>query len=249
MTIELSNRIRTAHRSTVSSVSLSKRRMWFAGEPPPPPPVSPVVPPVVPPPEPPPADKPGDKKAYTQAELDAMFADRAKRAKESATADLMKELGVESTDALKAALQAKKDADEKGKTELEKAQAALADAEKKAADAESAAAALKQERLIELRDNRIKAAFLEAHSTNPQKVLVLMNAEKLDMVKAVLKEDGSIDDAKLKALVEDARKSQKEYFRGSGPGTTSLRGGQNPDPDTGKEAAQKQAFQRARRDI
>ncbi|WP_075063984.1 hypothetical protein [Ornatilinea apprima] len=81
-------------------------------------------------------EKPKDeKKSYTQAELDAMFADRAKQARSSTIADILKTLGVEKLDDAKALVEAKRQADEAQKSELEKAQDAIKKAEEKAAQA------------------------------------------------------------------------------------------------------------------
>jgi hypothetical protein len=75
----------------------------------------------------------GDKKSYTQAELDVMFGERAKQAKSSTTADILKALGVEKIEDAKAILDAKRQADEDQKTELEKAKEAVKAANEKTA--------------------------------------------------------------------------------------------------------------------
>lgn len=69
-------------------------------------------------------------KTFTQEELDALFAQRATQARNSALTDLFKDLGVENADSLKAVIKAAKDADDAQKSELQKAQDRAANAEK-----------------------------------------------------------------------------------------------------------------------
>lgn len=87
----------------------------------------------------PPADDPPkkpdgggeEKKEYTQAELDAMFADRAKRAGSKALTDLYAGLGLKDAKELKALVaDVKKKADDE-KSDLEKAQTSATDWETK----------------------------------------------------------------------------------------------------------------------
>lgn len=93
----------------------------------------------------------GESKSYTQAELDKMFGRRADQASKTAIAALLKELGVEKPDDIKAALQKAKDAELAQLSELEKAQKKAADLEAKAKAAEEASAAAEtraQEKLL-----------------------------------------------------------------------------------------------------
>ena len=86
-------------------------------------------------------DKPKqeEKKSYTQAELDAMFADRAKQGASSAVASLLKKLGYEKPEDLEAVVsEGKKSLDEK-KTEADKAAEALAKLAKERDEAKTTA--------------------------------------------------------------------------------------------------------------
>ncbi len=76
---------------------------------------------------------PGDGKprTFTQEEVNAFVAERAKHAKSSAIGDLLKELGFEKFDELKAAIQRQRETENASKTELQKAQEALAEYQKK----------------------------------------------------------------------------------------------------------------------
>jgi DNA-directed RNA polymerase beta subunit len=92
----------------------------------------------------------------TQEELNRQFAERAKRAEEAERKRLLEALGVQSEDDLKAIVQAKKEADEKAKTEQQKladeAAKAKAEAAKLKADSDAQLAAM-QKRLL---DSEIK---------------------------------------------------------------------------------------------
>lgn len=85
--------------------------------------------PQYPTPEAPPSDghgagAPPEQRTFTQAELDALFADRANRAANRAQAELLAALGVENIDAAKKAIA---DADKARKAQMSEAEAALAE--------------------------------------------------------------------------------------------------------------------------
>jgi hypothetical protein len=77
-------------------------------------------------------------KAYTQDQLDQMFAERAKRAEDKARADLLKDLGVETPEAAKDLLKKQKEADDAQKSELQKAADQAAKAQKDLAELKTA---------------------------------------------------------------------------------------------------------------
>src|SRR3990167_691925 len=113
---------KTLRTSRASAINLLKRRAWYADEP--------VE--EIPAPETPPA-KSGETagKTFTQEQLDKLLGERAARAREAAIADLVKELGFDSADTLKAKAKAAAEAEAAQQTELEKAQKRIADLEKK----------------------------------------------------------------------------------------------------------------------
>lgn len=81
----------------------------------------------------------GGNSGQSQKEIDRQFAERASRAKEAERKRLLESLGVGSEDDLKAIVQAKREADEKSKTELQKLadKATAAEAEKVRLQAEA----------------------------------------------------------------------------------------------------------------
>jgi hypothetical protein len=78
----------------------------------------------------------GDDKKFSQADLDRIVGDRAKRAGEAAIAKLLQDLGVEKPEELKARIEAQRKAEDEKKSELEKLQDAQRKAEEKAAQSE-----------------------------------------------------------------------------------------------------------------
>ena len=118
----------------------------------------PVVPPVTPPaPEPPPtAGKAGTEAPeakFSQADLDRIAGETRKSAKSAERAALLKELGVEDLDAVKAAMQAAQEAAKAKMTETERAAAEMAELNKRLQLAEAGKTEAEQAR---------KAALLEA---------------------------------------------------------------------------------------
>jgi hypothetical protein len=65
--------------------------------------------------------KADEKRSFTQAELDALFAERAKHAASKATADLLTALGAKDAEELKAKIEAAKKLEEAQLSELDKA--------------------------------------------------------------------------------------------------------------------------------
>jgi chromosome segregation ATPase len=96
------------------------------------------------------------KLSFTQAELDAKFADRAKRAAESAINEILTKAGLKTVDELTAALAEGKKLKDSQLTDLQKAQADLKAANDKLAQAE----AEKNTALAQATERLMKAAIL-----------------------------------------------------------------------------------------
>lgn len=170
---------------------------------------------------------------FTQADVDRIVGERAKRASEAAINKLLADLGIEDTNKLKAELEAKRQRDiaemsegDKLKAELEALKAA-----KEAAESKALAAEAKQ--LETVRDTAIIGALTGAD--RPQSVLTLLKTEHADQVTAVLKDDGSIDDKALKELDTLARKEYANNFKAPGHGSGSHAGGKVPTDEKQRE--------------
>lgn len=99
-----------------------------------------------------------DKVTFTQQELDALFAERAKRASEGALSELFKSLGVSDAASLKTALDKVREADEAQKTELQKLLDKASKAEASVADLEAARKAEIEAFTRRILDTEIKIA-------------------------------------------------------------------------------------------
>lgn len=186
-----------------------------------------------------------------QEKMNELAGNARKEGKESgakeALADFLKKLGYDKPEDVEAAVKAERARIEGEKTELQKEREAREKLEADLKAEREARTALETQRRIDQRDSRIKDALKD--SRNPNRVLALMTVEKPEMVKAVMKEDGSIDDKALASLVTTAKGEYKEYFGVSGAGSPSNREGHNPGSDGNGKAAQAQNFSRARRDV
>ncbi len=183
-------------------------------------------------------------KTFTQEQVNALIGERLKRAEGSWTKSLLEGLGLDSLETLKARLAPPATGetpkpDQKASDDLQKLTERLKEAEGKASAAEQALQAMQQADRIKQRDGHITEALSKARSTDPKRVLILLNAEQPQLLEKVLKEDGTADTAALEALVKAAQDAYKQLFTGGGPGSPSNAGGRvrNPDRDA-RQAAQ-----------
>lgn len=175
----------------------------------------------------------GNESTFTQADLDRLVGSARKQARDSAVADLLKELGVENADTLKASLKAQREAEDAKKSELEKRDARIAALEKEAADAKAAVEKAQQERMEERRQAAILTGLKDAKK--PADLLILVNARMADAVAATMAEDGTLDDKKIAALVEKIKQEWPDQFQSVSPGSQSNSGGRVKQPEANKE--------------
>lgn len=213
-------------KNSVAGISLLKRRAWYEGDPAPDP---------APNPAPSPASGTGGSdmgKTFTQDDLNRIVGERAARAKEAAIADLLKELGMDNADTLKAKVKAQADAEAAQLSELDKANKKAADLEAKLKEAQDSAAKATQERMEERRNTAILTALTAGGSKKAQSVLNLLIAEHAADVQAAMGDDGTLDSKKVEALVTLAKKEYDGLFGTTNPGSQSHSGGKNPTPDS-----------------
>jgi hypothetical protein len=179
-----------------------------------------------------------DKRTFTQTELDALFAERARQAKQSGIAELLKELGVENPDQVKAALKAAEDAKKAQMTELEKAQAEAAEARKKAEEAEAARQGIEAKAAEKLLRAAIIAEASKAGFNDPNDAWLYIDRSA---IKA--KDDDSYEglDKAIEAVVKAKPYLVKQQQQGSNQGTPRReRGKPNPDKSQGGQGEQPQ---------
>lgn len=176
-------------------------------------------------------DKTGDEgqstdTTFTQADLDRLVGSARKQARESVRNDLLKELGFESADDLKAMVTSAREKADAEKSDLEKAQAEIERWKKQAEEAQTARQEAEQERMEERRQSAILNALKEAKK--PSDVLILVNARFTEDVAGVMSDDGALDEKALKSLVEKVKKEWPDQFGSSSPGSPSNAGGKVP---------------------
>lgn len=183
----------------------------------------------------------GDKKVFTQEDVEFHAKERAKTAAQSERKKVLAELGIEDPDADKALLAEarKRKADEQ--TEVEKTAAELTKEKAKREAAESELKSFQEKVETEKRAAALDGAITKALTTanaKAEKVLKLLKVDQAEALTAVLKEDGTVDEAKLKALVETARKLYPEDFKVP-MGTFSLKDGRPLKPDPANQGTGK----------
>jgi hypothetical protein len=156
-----------------------------------------------------------ETKSYTQAELDAMFADRANRASSSAVADLLKKAGIDTVENLVATVTKAKEAETAQLSELEKANNALKQAQTKAEQIQAEA----DQKVAQATERLMKASVLAeatAKGFRPEAV----NDVWLIVDKAkIVEKDGEFTG--IKEAVEAVAKAKPFWLGDSkkGPGT------------------------------
>ncbi|PAB61326.1 phage scaffolding protein [Anaeromicrobium sediminis] len=137
----------------------------------------------------------GDNKTYTQEELDKMLKKEKGKVKKFATDELLKELGIENTEALKSIIEAKKADDEKNKTDLEKLQEQLNNITK-----EKDAVAEKAKTTLITAEFKVKAIGEGLDVKQIDAALKLADLSEIEV-----KEDGAVEGIEdvIKKVIED----------------------------------------------
>lgn len=179
----------------------------------------------------------GGSAALTQEQANKLIGDARKKGREAAVADLLKELGLDKADDLKSLVRSAKERADAEKSEADKATEARTKAEQRVTELEQTLNAERLAARLERRDNVLRDALRSAgvvdgkDAPNVARVLTLLRAEQAADVDGVQAEDGTLDSKKVDALVETARKSYPEYFKGARlpQGTGSHRDGRVAD--------------------
>lgn len=161
-----------------------------------------------------------DKKSYTQAQLDHMFADRAKQATQSAIGGLLQKLGLAKEEELETLVKTAKDAEAARLSDLEKAQKELNDHKVRADKAEADA-----QQAITLANTRLMESAVLVEASNPE-YKFRQDALKdvwafVDRSKLKVEDDGSISgvDEAVKAVVKAKPYMVQQATGPTGPGT------------------------------
>lgn len=176
-----------------------------------------------------PAPTPVTFTAEQQAAIDKLIGKARTEGKESATTALLKKVGAEKPEDVEAWGKAVREADEAKKTEAEKLISEKLRADNAIAELKTFQEKVEAEKRAATRDSAISKALTTANA-KAEKVLKLLKVDQAESLAAVLKEDGSVDETKVKALVETARKLYPEDFRVGGIGSPSNGDGRVPEP-------------------
>lgn len=188
-----------------------------------------------------------ETQTFTQADLDKMFAARAKQAKQAAQSELLKALGVDSLDTLKAVLKEATSLKASQMSDAEKLQAKMDKVTKRASELEAELNQERQARREAVRDVAIEKAAVGAEI--PADVVTWAQVHATEELAKTLDDDGAVDESAVKALVEKCRKARPNWFTAGGPGSPSNNGGKIPTPAKLDEKAREAAFRSIRRGI
>jgi len=161
--------------------------------------------------------------SFKQSELNKSYADRAKRAAESAVNDLLKSLGIKSADDLKAALKKAQDTDQAQLTELQKAQQAASAAQARIADLERSNLQVQTEAQTARVRSAVELAAARLGFHNPEDAYQLADVAGIE-----IGEDGKVNGAEeaLKALIKARPYLVKSAAGGGGDINATRRNGE-----------------------
>lgn len=170
----------------------------------------------------------GHEMTFTQADIDRIAGERAKRAAEAAATKLLAKLGVEDADTAAALLAEYRQRKEADMSEAEKATAAIDAARKEAEALKAALEVERKQRIADKRDNALAQALASAQAIDADDVVLWLQRNAQDAVSALVQNDGTIDPDGVTALVAKARSERPHFFRPGGPGSPSNKGGEVP---------------------
>ncbi len=170
--------------------------------------------------------KPPETRSFTQAELDAMFSDRAKRAEENAIKTLLEKAGAKDATELLATLEEGKKAKTSQMSELEKLQAKMAELEKKATDADNARTAA----LAQANERLLKGEVLAAAAAKGFRPEAVNDVWLVIDRSKITEKDGAF--AGVEAAIEQVVKDKPFWLGEKAPGK-----GTPPPKQTAKQPA------------
>lgn len=162
----------------------------------------------------------GDDKTFSQADIDRIVGERAKRAGEAAVAKILQDMGFQKAEDLKAAVDAQRQAEDAKKSELQKLQDGLKAAADEKARAEQERDEARTEKDGILIRHAIELKAVELGFGNPRDAYELLLAdESLESVE--ISDAGKVSgyEKALEELAKSGRLPMKAGVAGSGLGT------------------------------
>lgn len=184
----------------------------------------------------------------SQDEVNKLIGKTRVEAREAARKQFLADLGIEDLDTVKTILTSAKAKEDAEKTETQKLAERLTAAEKRAQDAEAKVSEVETARRIDKRDRLIEKAAADAKADAPADVIVWAAANQPEALAGTLTADGTVDEAKVKALVDACKTARPKWFGTAGPGAPSNAGGRGVDPNKARrEGVQKTVRNLARK--
>lgn len=182
-----------------------------------------------------------DERTFTQADVDRLLGERAKRAKDSAQSTFLETLGVDDLESAKALLADAKKRQEAEMSEVEKALAQADKERKRADDLAAQLEATKQAQINQRRESAFKSALRNAGASNEDDLTILVHAKMGSELASAFNDDGSPIDNQLSALIKQVQSNYSTYFATAGAGNPSMAGGTPPtDKNVKDEEIRKQ---------
>lgn len=174
-------------------------------------------------------NKVGDATAtFTQADVDRIVGERAKRASESAKRALLEELGIEDANKLKDILSDYRSMREAEMTEAEKAKA---EADKIRQEAEALRQQLenvKQQQIQSQRASVLKSKLQASGGQDVDELFIIVEAKYSTDIAELFGDGVDASEAQLKAFIQKVQQEHGRYFASAGAGSPSNAGGQIP---------------------
>ncbi len=195
-----------------------------------------------------PQDKKGDKPGatvettFTQADLDRVAGNTRKEARQAAINELLKELGLDNTEALKATVTDAQKRKQDEMTEAQKLQERIDKLTQERDNAAQRAQEVEAARIADKVNGKLEALATKARVEHPEDVVKFLRDNHSDDVKALIGEDGKIDDKAAERLLEVVKKARPNWFAVSGLGSPSNRDGRPPQPSNAVVLKQKARF-------
>lgn len=183
-------------------------------------------------------EKKGDKagaavteQTFTQADVDRIAGNTRKEAKSAAISELLKELGFEKPDDLKAIVSEAQKRKQDEMSEADKLRADLAKLTQERDNAAQRAQEVEAARIADKVNGKLEALAVKARVEHPEDVVKFLRDNHSDDVNALVNEAGAIDDKAAEKLLEVVKKARPNWFAVGGPGSPSNRDGRPVAPD------------------
>ena len=179
----------------------------------------------------------------TQADLDRRIGEARQKAADSTRKKLLAELEIDDPDTDKELLKAAKAKREADKSEVERAAGEAAKAKERADQLQAELDRERAERRIDARNRRILSAATEQKAQIPDDVLAWAEKNSPAELEKTLKDDGSVDDKAVQALVKACQTARPTWFGKGGVGSPSMGGGRSAQPGADAEKRSRQLNQ------